>query len=251
MQLVARYGEPIVGRLRLHAGRGLRAAIDVLGPSLLGSITHVDTSEPVVALTFDDGPHPEYTARLLDVLDRHGARATFFVLGMHVARHPHLVRRQVESGHVVGNHTWSHVKFPRLPRTDRLQQIRSCDRAIAPYGSRLFRPPWGGQTFPSRLDLWACGHQVVMWNVEADDWFARDSEALADQLVQKIQPGSIVLLHDGIRDLREEEATRRPTVDAVDRLLQRMSRWYRFVTVPDLLRHGRAVRVNWFDPWYW
>src|SRR6478735_7834989 len=79
-----------------------------------GVITHVDTTEAVVALTFDDGPHPQWTPRLLDLLDRHGAKATFFMVGEMAMRHPDLVDRVISAGHAIGNHSWNHPSFPAV-----------------------------------------------------------------------------------------------------------------------------------------
>jgi len=108
---------------------------------LMGIITHVETQEEVAALTFDDGPHPEYTPRLLEILERLQARATFFMVGEAAQRHREIVRRVADAGHAIGNHSWDHPSFPQITGRERREQIRPCERAIAPYGERIFRPP--------------------------------------------------------------------------------------------------------------
>src|SRR5206468_4992188 len=96
----------------------LDGTIAALAGKIRGAITHVATGEAIAALTFDDGPHPEFTPRLLDILDKHRARATFFMLGENARRHPDLVQRVAQVGHVIGNHSWDHSVFPSLTRRE-------------------------------------------------------------------------------------------------------------------------------------
>ena len=140
----------------------------------LGSITHVATADPVAALTFDDGPHAEYTPRLLDILARHHARATFFMLGQSAIQYPDLLRRIAQAGHAIGNHSWDHASFPFITGRQRREQIRACARAIAPYGQRLFRPPYGEQSLASRLNILRMRYKVILFNCEVGDWFNPD-----------------------------------------------------------------------------
>ena len=116
----------------------------------LGTIMHVDTREAVVALTFDDGPHSEFTPLLLEVLDHHRAKATFFMLGEAAQKHPAIVEQVARRGHAIGNHSWDHPSFRLISRAERLDQMRACASALAPYGGRLFRPPYGHQSVRSR-----------------------------------------------------------------------------------------------------
>ena len=125
--------------------------------NIVGTITHVKTEEAVVALTFDDGPHPEFTPRLLEILEKHHARATFFLVGESAKKYPELVKRIAKAGHSIGNHSWDHPSFPLITGRDRRWQLRACEEAIAPYGQKLFRPPFGNQTIASRLDAFLFG----------------------------------------------------------------------------------------------
>ena len=206
----------------------------------------METADPVVALTFDDGPDPEWTPRLLEILERHDARGTFFMIGEQAVRHPDVVARVAAGGHAIGNHSWDHVSFPLLSRQQRLEQLRRCAEALGNHSGRMFRPPYGHQDNRSRFDLAMAGYDVVTWSVLEPDWLDRDAESIAAGIVKKVHPGSIVLLHDTLRDaLKPEYFNREPTLGAVRLLLEQMSSTFRFVTVPELLHFGRANKVFW------
>lgn len=214
---------------------------------LMGTITHVSTQDPVVALTLDDGPDPEFTPRLLDILEKHQARATFFMVGEAAQRHPELVRKVAQAGHAIGNHSWDHPSFPLITKQERLSQIRQCARAISPYDRRLFRPPYGHQSKASRFDALWLGYRVVTWSIVAYDWLDHDADWIIDQIMNQIQPGSIILLHDALYHTIEARYTdRRPTLDAVSGLLEQLGNRYSFVTIPELLRHGRPQLTFWY-----
>jgi peptidoglycan/xylan/chitin deacetylase (PgdA/CDA1 family) len=214
--------------------------------NVTGTITHVFTRDPVAALTFDDGPRPEFTPHLLDILDRHGAQATFFMVGQAAQNHPELVQQIAQAGHAIGNHSWDHPSFPLITGRERRAQLRACAKAIAPYGQPLFRPPYGHQSTASRLDAFWLGYQVVTWNLHAYDWLDHDANWMVNRLMNQIRPGSIVLLHDTLFRSTVKRATdRKPMLDAVNMLLERLGQSFHFVTVPELLRHGLVQRINW------
>lgn len=214
-----------------------------------GSIRCVQTNSPVAALTFDDGPHPEFTPQVLEVLNRHKAKATFFMIGESAVQYPDVVRKAAEAGHAIGNHSWSHLSFPLLRPQERLQQIRDCQRVLEPYGQMLFRPPYGHQTWQCRWDTLRLGYEVVAFNVHAEDWIDRDSTWMADQLLKKIRPGSIIILHDNIyrNILANGQPDRTAMLAALQAFLERLENRFKFVTVPELLQQGRAVRDNWYN----
>lgn len=227
--------------------RIIRRLVGAAARRALGTITHVLTQDAVVALTFDDGPHPEYTPCLLDILERHRARATFFMLGETAQRYPNLLQRVAQAGHAIGNHSWDHPSFPLISGQERRAQLRACQRALAPYGQRLFRPPYGHQSVASRLDALLLGYQVVAWSLHAYDWLDRDANWMVDRLVDRIQSGSVVLLHNVLYHTAEERyADREPMMEALDMLLERVSDRFQFITVPELLQHGRPQRENWY-----
>ena len=209
----------------------------------MGTITHVSTKEPAVALTFDDGPHPEYTPRLLDILERYHARGTFFMTGEAAQAHPELVKRVAAGGHAIGNHSWDHPSFPLITGRERRRQIRKCASVLAPYGERLFRPPYGEQNIASRLDALLLGYQVILFNIATDDWRGGDAVSIVAQIERQIRPGSVVVLHDKLFDaLDEAYFNREPVVEAVQILLNRLGDRFHFVTVPELLRRGRPQK---------
>lgn len=216
----------------------------------LRTLVRVDTADPAVALTFDDGPDPEYTPRVFDILDRADAAATFFMIGEAARRHPDLVQEAAVRGHAVANHTDTHPSLPTIPSRQRRRQIRRGAAAIAPHGLRLLRPPKGHQSFGSRLDTFWCGHRPVGWSVAVDDWRSRKADRLASEIIERLAPGEIVLLHDGLWDPESPEAVdRQPMLEAVRIVLERCGGNYAFVTLPDLLERGRPVREHWFrDP---
>ena len=211
-----------------------------------GTITHVSAQEPVVALTFDDGPHPEYTPRLLNILDKHHVHATFFVVGEMAQKHATVVQRAISAGHDIGNHSWNHPSFPQITRNERRKQIRACTQAITPFGQHLFRPPYGDQNAASHFDALLLGHKVITWNFAAIDWLDHDANWLYERLITHIKPGDIVLLHDGLYHSMEMRfVNREPTLKSVDMLLGKLGHSFQFVTVSELLHYGRPVRQEW------
>lgn len=224
----------------------LRQLIDRAVSAVAGTVTHVQTTARVAALTFDDGPDPVYTPRLLDILAKHNAKATFFMVGVRAAQYPDIVARAASEGHAIGNHSWDHTPFPELSSGARRRQLAECQRALGPHGLPLFRPPKGRQNLASRFDVLRAGFQVVTWNLGAEDWLEREPEWMAERLITRLLPGSIICLHDGLEGVtREGAGDRSRTLDAVDRLLHSMSSQYQFVTVPELLARGRVYRANW------
>jgi peptidoglycan/xylan/chitin deacetylase (PgdA/CDA1 family) len=203
----------------------------------------------MIAFTFDDGPHPEFTIRLLHILEKHRAHATFFVVGESASRYPEVMRQMAEGGHAIGNHSWDHPSFPLISGSERRAQMRSCASALAPYGGqRLFRPPYGHQSLASRLDAWWLGYRVVTWNVTAEDWSDHEADWMVNRLVSRIRPGSVVVLHDAIfRSIQAvPQYDRQRMLTALDITLERLGDRFRFVTVPELLRHGRPQKQAWY-----
>lgn len=213
----------------------------------LGSIIRVATREPVLALTFDDGPHPEETPRTLEILERHGARGTFFLVGKRVRQHPEVVARILAGGHAIANHSWDHPSFRRITGGFRRSQIEWCAAALAPHlpsGSRrLFRPPYGEQGLGARLDAVRSRHLVIAWDVVAEDWRDDGAEVLVGRVLRRLRRGSIVLFHDTLYSTEDERfRNRAPLHEAMEMLLSRLGPSHRFITVPELLALGPAVR---------
>jgi hypothetical protein len=134
--------------------------------------------------------------------------------------------------------------------------MRACAQVLAPYGKRLVRPPYGEMNVAARLDALWLGYEVVGWNIDVGDWYETDASLMASRLVDSIQPGSVIVLHDALFDngkarrkaKLEQEALvdREPMLKALDSALAQLRGKFRFVTVPELLRFGVAHRSLWF-----
>ena len=219
---------------------------------LMGPVTSVVTDEHAAALTFDDGPDPHWTPRVLEVLALHQARATFFMIGDAAAAHPDLVRRVASMGHAVGNHSWDHRALPWISSEARRQQIRACERALTPFGVRLFRPPYGAISPAVSMGARRLGYEVVKWNVDVGDWWRDDWQGMARDLGHRMRPGCIVVLHDVLTDHEKDGGApvsqyrrhpdRTAMLTALDAFLTQVTDRLRFVTVPELLRLGRPSR---------
>lgn len=209
---------------------------------VLGSVSGVLTLDRAVALTFDDGPHPIYTPRLLDVLAMHNAKATFFVLGSAAQKYPWLIARMHAEGHEIGNHSWDHPSLPTLSVREQRDQIIRAHGVLAPYGARFFRPPFGHQRLVTTVIARALGYEIAHWTFHVEDWLDQGYKELAARLLRGTKPGAIVLLHDRLEHwLTEKCADRSSMVQAVETLLE-TSKEYEFVTLSALRCRGRTVK---------
>jgi peptidoglycan-N-acetylglucosamine deacetylase len=175
-----------------------------------------------LALTFDDGPNPETTPRVLDLLAQHGQHATFFLVGEHVARHPALVRRMVDEGHAVGLHSHGHSRlFNCWPPGNVRRDLEACGKAIADATGQppptLFRPPVGLKNPVVGFVAGRLGLRAVTWSHRALD----TGTASVDQVIARLKPGltprSILVMHDGYEPTRPRE--RSLCVASLERLL--------------------------------
>ncbi len=186
-----------------------------------------------IALTFDDGPHPELTPRVLDVLRRYGVQASFFCVGFNALAYPELVARAAGEGHQIGNHTWSHPYLPDLTRDEVLRQVDATNEALAKVAgreNRLVRPPYGART--SGTLRWLAEHGMVttLWDVDAGDWAMPGVDAIVANVTEGVRPGSVVLMHDAGGDSTQ-------TVEALPRILETLlAEGYQLGTVDQVLR---------------
>jgi peptidoglycan/xylan/chitin deacetylase (PgdA/CDA1 family) len=226
--------------------RRLRPPVErVLGPG--GCVVGARTVEPLVAITFDDGPS-KWTARILEVLSARRARATFFFLCVHAEREPALARQVIAEGHEVGLHGIDHTSLNKLSTRAVLRRTRDGRRRLedvvgAPI--RWFRPPFGEHRVRSYAMVRAVGLDVVMWSATGDDWLEQPAERAAELIVPVVRPGTVVLLHDGWEPPADPTVLA-PTFDRaqmVDVLLGGLAdRGYRATSVGDLVDGHRAVR---------
>lgn len=165
-----------------------------------------EEKEKVIYLTFDDGPHPEITAWVMDILKKHQIKATFFCVGENLKKHPETAKEIAKGGHQIGNHTMHHIKGWKHKNTDYLMDIDNCDTEIRkihePLNSekdqpRLFRPPYG-QIKPSQIKLLrAKGYEIIQWSDLSCDYDKHlDCERSLSALIKNAKPGSIVVFHD-------------------------------------------------------
>lgn len=162
-----------------------------------------------IALTFDDGPHPEHTPQVLRVLRRYGAPATFFLIGENAAHHPDLVREIAADGHLIANHSWSHPRLDRL-RTARVREElgATSDLLAAVLGEapRWARAPYGAWHRPSLRICAELGMTPLGWSIDTEDWTRPGTAAIARAVLNGAHPGGIVLSHDGGGDRSQSVA---------------------------------------------
>ncbi|MET8499259.1 polysaccharide deacetylase family protein [Streptomyces microflavus] len=192
---------------------------------------HGRRDTPRVALTFDDGPDPVYTRQVVEILERYGARATFFCVGHHVVALPDEVRRIHAAGHELGNHSWSHPFLPDLTAQELRDQLDRTAEELDRLTGRAptwFRPPYGSLTPEVLAALDGHPTTVTMWDVDARDWSRPGPEQIAATVLEGAGPGSVVLMHEGAGD-------RGQTVQALPSIIEGLlERGLELVTVGEL-----------------
>jgi peptidoglycan-N-acetylglucosamine deacetylase len=190
-----------------------------------------------LALTFDDGPNPAWTPQLLEVLAKHRVKATFFLVGKYAEAEPYLTRHIAESGHVIGNHSWSH---PNLALTspnrvrEELLRTKHLLEEITGAAVQFFRPPYGARRPDVLLAARELGMAPVLWNAMTADWKERSAAQIAGRLISKVDAlgrrgrSATVVLHDGGH--LAIGADRQPSVEAAEKLIQRYMGVRRFVS---------------------
>ncbi len=207
--------------------------------------TLVHGSGHVVALTFDDGPNVRTTPQLLDTLERSGIRATFFVVGRAVLRHPEIVRRMVRDGDEIGNHTQTHAHLNFLLSqaaiAGEIDAAQSAIAAVTGTAPRYLRPPFGARDYAAMDAARRRGLRVVMWTAMlGDEPAAAGSEELARALLEHVRDGAIIVMHDGDQG-RPDGGGRMYESAAASIVIARLrAQGYRFVTISEL---DRAVHA--------
>ncbi len=199
--------------------------------------TRVKTSRKVIAITFDDGPHPENTPRLLDMLKEREIKATFYVVGNMVKYNPQLLRRMIEEGHEIGNHTVSHGTLSRMSDEALITELRAAhDQIVNETGvvPRTMRPPGGAiKNDQKKVVMEALGYPTILWSVDPEDWKRPGPAVVTSRLVSGAAPGGILLVHD----------LHKPTVDAMPSTFdQLLAQGYEFVTVSELIELDERVK---------
>ena len=188
----------------------------------------VRATDKVFALTFDDGPWPEYTRQMLAVLAEKDVKATFFMVGQEVSRRPEIAREVRDAGHAIGNHSWDHPSRPRDPKMQVQRTDSAIEKAVG-FRPTIFRPPYGIMASMARISE-AEGDAVLLWSADSGDWHKPGANTIARRIISQARPGGISLMHDG-GGSRAQSVAALPVI--IDTLRER---GYRFVTVPELLR---------------
>lgn len=179
-----------------------------------------------VAITFDDGPHPYYTEQLLDGLKERNVCVSFFVTGEHAELHPDIIKRMSDEGHLIGNHTYSHIQLNSNNReTFKKELIKTNDIISEITGEEVnyVRPPYGSweKSLESELNMFP-----VLWTIDPLDWCSSDADSVARKVLAKVKENSIILMHDSYPS----------TVTATFRIIDELQKQgYEFVTVDEIL----------------
>lgn len=199
-----------------------------------GAVKHsynsCQVSGPYVAMTFDDGPSAKLTPKLLDMLKARGIKATFYVVGTNAAEYPEIIRRMVDEGHEIGNHSWNHPALNKLGASSLRKQLEDTNAAVVRGGAPrpvTMRPPYGATNARlNKLFDEEYGMKSILWSVDPLDWKYRNSTKVYNAIVQKVHPGAIILAHD------IHASTVQAMPEVFDTLL---AKGYKFVTVSELI----------------
>ena len=186
----------------------------------------VNENGPMIALTFDDGPYPKVTGHILDVLEKNGVCATFFVLGSRIEGHEDMLTRMDELGCEIGNHSFSHADLTRLSKADCQRELSDTDaeiRRVTGHEASVVRPPYG---YYNKTVMSAAERPLILWTVDTNDWRGKAPGEIADYVIQQAKEGSVILMHD----------QQTQTADAMEMIIPTLiEEGFRFVTVSELI----------------
>lgn len=188
----------------------------------------IDPEAPMIALTFDDGPNPEYTRRILDALEANYAKATFFVVGTSAEKHPEMLQEILSSGCELGNHTYHHKDLTKLDLGDVINEVDRVNRIaieVTGQGTTLIRPPYGAYNDDV---LSVMEEPVILWDLDTLDWENRNAEAIVQRVLDNVSDGDIILMHD-IYD---------STAEAAEILIPKLKEMgYQMVTISEMAQY--------------
>lgn len=190
-------------------------------------IISLDTSEKVIALTFDDGPDENATLEVVNILNEYGVPGTFFLLGEQMNRYPDTVKAILEGGHSIGNHSWSHKRPTDINTDEVMDEVNKAEKRIMGYGveTKLFRPPYGLVHRSQMPELIEAGYCVICWSVDSMDWYLDNANQIATCVLEKAHPGAIVLMHSAGGNYNKEA-----TIKALPVIIETLlDEGYRFV----------------------
>lgn len=185
-----------------------------------------------IALTFDDGPHPTQTRKILSILDRYGVKATFFMIGQNVENYPEAAKAVAESGNEIGNHTFSHRHLSKTDNEKLSEEIERCGekiQSVCGYQTKLFRPPEGVVSETVQRCAGERGYSLILWSIDTRDWETKNAQRIVNEVLKNVQSGDIILMHDYI-------GKNTKTPEALEILLPKLlALGYEPVTVSELL----------------
>lgn len=192
------------------------------------------TSEKKIALTFDDGPHPKYTAQILERLERYGIKATFFVIGENIGYYgDEIIGSVISAGHELGNHTYSHKHTKKMKDSEFYEDVRKCHDLVKEkygYEMKLFRPPEGYVDAKVKSIAGELGYSVILWSIDTKDWEHTGSSVITANVKLNASCGDIILMHDYV-------SKPNTTIAALDEIIPLLlERGYEFVTVSELIK---------------
>lgn len=196
----------------------------------------VDAGAPMVALTFDDGPNPDYTRRILEVLEENDSRATFFVVGTNAEKYQETLRMIASSGNEIGNHTYSHANLTNIDSEDVEEEIAKVNRAVKKATGEIatvIRPPYGAYDDDVLNQL---QQPVVLWDLDTEDWDSRNAHTIVENIISNLDDGDIILMHDIYES----------TAEAVELLVPRLKEMgYQVVSVSEMAEYkGKELELH-------
>lgn len=207
-----------------------------------GTIFRGKTARKIVALTFDDGPSPVWTPRILDELKKADVKATFFMIGHHVQQYPDVARRVAREGHVIANHGYAHSVILYYTPAEIEEEIKYTEHVIRETTGRttkLFRPPKAWLRDSTKKKIKSMGYEVVLWSLNSKDWAGFPHRHIVRYLAARVRGGDILLFHDSGNIFVREGGDRGQTVKAVALLIKILrEKGFSFVTVEDLMHES-------------
>ena len=189
----------------------------------------------MIAITFDDGPHPTNTEAILDILAEYNVHATFFMLGQNVQAYPEVVKKVYEGGHEIANHSWNHPQLTKLSAANIAKQINDTSDAIyniTGYRPKLVRPPYGAMNDTVKSTI---QETLILWNIDSLDWKTKDQNQIVPLVMSDVEDGDIILLHD----------IHPTTTPAVRRIVEQLlAQDYQIITVSQMLEAKGKDTVN-------
>lgn len=214
----------------VHGVSSASTNADKLNGGVCRVFSHGDDGSSRIALTFDDGPDPELTPRILDILEQNNVRATFFVIGQNAERSPNIIDRELSAGHEIGNHTYTHKYLGHTEDMVTEAEIYECDTKLFEhneYTPRLFRPPGGIMNERIGSVCNAMGYSIILWSIDTRDWSGVSADDISAEILKNLRDGAVILMHDGVRG---------HTAEALEYLLPKLtSMGYECVTVSELI----------------